>query len=158
MSLLLKNRVLLRLKSRVLSQVLSSLWPGTVLSAGKKHRVNLPELVEDELREQFVRGSGPGGQATNKTSNCVVLKHIPSGIVVKCHATRSVEQNRKCAREILKEKLEILTKGEESELLKLREESIVKKKEKRQRANENLSRKKQFKERLNSIQDENPSC
>lgn len=54
-----------------------------VLAAGKKDLMNLPVLVEDELEEQFVRGSGPGGQATNKTSNCVVLKHIPTGIVVK---------------------------------------------------------------------------
>lgn len=45
--------------------------------------LDLPILNEDDLEEQFVRGSGPGGQATNKTSNCVVLKHIPSGIVVK---------------------------------------------------------------------------
>lgn len=54
-----------------------------VLAAGKKDLVDLPVLSEDELEEQFVRGSGPGGQATNKTSNCVVLKHIPTGIVVK---------------------------------------------------------------------------
>lgn len=54
-----------------------------VLTAGKKELLDLPVLNEDDLHEQFVRGSGPGGQATNKTSNCVVLKHIPSGIVVK---------------------------------------------------------------------------
>lgn len=50
---------------------------------GKKDLTDLPILNEDDLKEQFVRGSGPGGQATNKTSNCVVLKHIPTGIVVK---------------------------------------------------------------------------
>lgn len=54
-----------------------------VLAAGKKNLIDLPVLNEDEFEEQFVRGSGPGGQATNKTSNCVVLKHIPSGTVVK---------------------------------------------------------------------------
>lgn len=52
-------------------------------AAGKKKSLNLLELTEAELEEQFVRGDGPGGQATNKTNNCVVLKHIPSGIVVK---------------------------------------------------------------------------
>lgn len=57
-------------------------WP-LVFAAGKKHQIDLPVVLEEELEEQFVRGSGPGGQATNKTSNCVVLKHIPSGIVVK---------------------------------------------------------------------------
>lgn len=54
-----------------------------VLTASKKGLIDLPVLNEDDLEEQFVRGSGPGGQATNKTSNCVVLRHIPSGTVVK---------------------------------------------------------------------------
>lgn len=68
-----------------MSSLLRSLPPGLpcVLAAGKKELTDLPVLSEDELEEQFVRGSGPGGQATNKTSNCVVLRHIPSGIVVK---------------------------------------------------------------------------
>lgn len=47
-----------------------------------KHVLDLsrvPELAEADLEEQFVRGSGPGGQATNKTSNAVVLKHLPTG-------------------------------------------------------------------------------
>jgi len=52
-------------------------------AAGKRSSFHLVELTEAELKEQFVRGDGPGGQATNKTSNCVVLKHVPSGIVVK---------------------------------------------------------------------------
>uniref|UniRef100_U6CQK4 Chromosome 12 open reading frame 65 n=1 Tax=Neovison vison TaxID=452646 RepID=U6CQK4_NEOVI len=51
--------------------------------AGKKDRPALPPLEERDLEEQFVKGHGPGGQATNKTSNCVVLRHVPSGIVVK---------------------------------------------------------------------------
>ena len=42
-----------------------------------------PPLNEDELEEQFVQGSGPGGQNVNKLSNAVMLKHIPSGEVVK---------------------------------------------------------------------------
>lgn len=63
-------------------------WP-LVLAAGKKHQVELPLVHEEELEEQFVRGSGPGGQATNKTSNCVVLKHIPTGIVVKVRQSAS---------------------------------------------------------------------
>jgi protein subunit release factor B len=50
-----------------------------------KHTIDysrVPKLVESELEEQHVRGSGPGGQATNKTSNCVVLKHVPTGTCV----------------------------------------------------------------------------
>lgn len=65
-----------------------------------------PVLNESDLKESLVRGSGPGGQAVNKTSNCVVLKHIPTGITVKCHEHRSVLQNRKSARNILLNKLD----------------------------------------------------
>lgn len=61
----------------------------------------IPKLEENDLQEQFVKGSGPGGQATNKTSNAIVLKHKPTGLVVKCHETRSLNQNRKIARKIL---------------------------------------------------------
>lgn len=39
----------------------------------------VPTLKEQDLEEQFVKGSGPGGQKINKTSSCVVLKHLPSG-------------------------------------------------------------------------------
>ena len=42
-----------------------------------------PPLNEDELEEKFVQGSGPGGQNVNKLSNAVMLKHIPSGEVIK---------------------------------------------------------------------------
>ncbi|XP_014819718.1 PREDICTED: probable peptide chain release factor C12orf65 homolog, mitochondrial [Calidris pugnax] len=115
-------------------------------AAGKKNSLNLLGLNEAELEEQFVRGDGPGGQATNKTNNCVVLKHIPSGIVVKCHQTRSVEQNRKIAREILQEKVDLFYKGEESDVFKEKKASEKKKQEKKRRARENLERKKHFKE------------
>ncbi|XP_074527372.1 mitochondrial translation release factor in rescue [Halichoeres trimaculatus] len=119
-----------------------------VFVAGKKDLIDLPVLNEDELEEQFVRGSGPGGQATNKTSNCVVLKHTPSGIVVKCHQTRSVDTNRKRARDIMREKLDVLYKGEHSEVLVKKKVSELRKQEKRRKVNENLERKRHFKETL----------
>ena len=46
-----------------------------------------PELVEEELEEKFTRGGGPGGQATNTTSNCVLLRHVPTGLIVKVSHT-----------------------------------------------------------------------
>lgn len=42
----------------------------------------VPVLNEKDLIEQQVRGSGPGGQKINKTASCVVLKHIPTGIII----------------------------------------------------------------------------
>ena len=50
----------------------------------------------------------------NKTASAVQLKHIPTGIVVKSQATRSREQNRKIARELLAAKLDILANGDQS--------------------------------------------
>ncbi|XP_069071083.1 mitochondrial translation release factor in rescue [Pleurodeles waltl] len=116
--------------------------------AEKKDTYDLLPIDENDLDEQFVRGHGPGGQATNKTNNCVVLKHMPSGIVVKCHQTRSLEQNRKIARTILQEKVDIFYKGETSELCISKTEAEKRKQEKRRKANELLEKKKQFKEML----------
>ncbi|XP_076007185.1 mitochondrial translation release factor in rescue [Genypterus blacodes] len=130
--------------------VFGPLLPGLarVLTAGKKDLIDLPVLNEEELEEQFVRGSGPGGQATNKTSNCVVLKHIPTGIVVKCHQTRSVDINRRRARDILRVKLDVAVKGEHSDIIIKKKESEQRKQDKRRKANENLERKRQFKDAL----------
>ncbi|XP_030075427.1 mitochondrial translation release factor in rescue [Microcaecilia unicolor] len=118
--------------------------------AGTKNVCDLLPLNESELQEQFVRGHGPGGQATNKTNNCVVLKHVPSGIVVKCHQTRSVDMNRKRARTILQEKVDLFYKGENSEIYQQKQEASRKKQEKRQKARENLEKKKRLKEMLNN--------
>ena len=61
---------------------------------------------EADLEETFVRSGGPGGQNVNKTSTCVLLLHRPSGLQVKCQATRHQGQNRVLARHLLVEKLE----------------------------------------------------
>ncbi|MCJ1405124.1 hypothetical protein MMC11_008350 [Xylographa trunciseda] len=73
-----------------------------------------PTVAEDTFTEAFLKGSGPGGQKINKTSSAVQLKHLPTGIVIKSQATRSRSQNRKIARTLLAEKLEVLEKGPES--------------------------------------------
>lgn len=77
-------------------------------------RSNVPILNENDLEEMFVKGSGPGGSAVNKNSNCVVLKHKPTGIVIKCHESRCLEDNRKIAREKLVGKLDVIKNGNES--------------------------------------------
>lgn len=74
----------------------------------------VPILHAEDLEEDFVRGSGPGGQAVNKTSNAVILRHKPSGLIVKCHQTRSLAKNRELAREILIQKLDLMINKEDS--------------------------------------------
>ncbi|KAI0874193.1 RF-1 domain-containing protein [Hypoxylon argillaceum] len=69
---------------------------------------------EDELEESFLKGSGPGGQKINKTNSAVQLKHIPTGLVVKCQATRSRSQNRTIARRLLADKLDDMALGDQS--------------------------------------------
>ncbi|XP_041349120.1 probable peptide chain release factor C12orf65, mitochondrial isoform X2 [Gigantopelta aegis] len=105
------------------------------------------ELKEGDLKEIFVRGSGPGGQSVNKTANCVVLQHIPTGVTVKCHETRSLDKNRRRARERLQEQVDFCLNGENSFLaLRQRERSqsrLHQKKTNRHR----LQMKKAFKER-----------
>lgn len=79
------------------------------------------------MEESIVKGSGPGGQSVNKTSNCVVLLHKPSGIVVKCHHTRSLAKNREIARELLQEKLDESVNGKNSYLAQVMREKRDKK-------------------------------
>ena len=66
------------------------------------------------LVERFVHGSGNGGQKLNKTASCVQLKHVPSGIEVKCQQTRSRADNRFFARRRLCEQLEQVLLGKKS--------------------------------------------
>lgn len=73
-----------------------------------------PIIPETDIVESFLKGTGPGGQKINKTSSAVQLKHIPTGIVVKCQETRSRPQNRKIARRLLADRLDELVKGPES--------------------------------------------
>lgn len=74
----------------------------------------VPQLNEKDLEEHFVSGSGPGGQSVNKSVNCCQLKHLPTGLTVKVHQTRSLDSNRKIARELLITKLDNYINGENS--------------------------------------------
>ena len=71
-----------------------------------------PSILELDIMEKFIKGgSGKGGQKINKTNSKVQLTHIPTGLVVTSQATRSRDQNRKIAREILALKIEEMEKG-----------------------------------------------
>jgi protein subunit release factor B len=66
-------------------------------------------IFEKDIAEKFVRSSGHGGQNVNKTSTCVYLKHVPTGIEVKCMKDRSQSINRFLARRELVKKIEGLS-------------------------------------------------
>jgi protein subunit release factor B len=72
-------------------------------------------IFEKDLEEKFIRSGGKGGQHVNKVSTCVYLKHLPSGVEVKCQRERSQGLNRYVARTILADKIETMIRGRESE-------------------------------------------
>jgi protein subunit release factor B len=97
-----------------------------------KEKMKRLEIKEEDLIEKFILGSGSGGQKINKTSSCVYLKHLPSGIEIKCQRERSRELNRYYARR---------------ELCNRIEEKIAHKKSERQQLMEKIRRQKRRRSR-----------
>lgn len=71
-------------------------------------------ISENDLQEWFIRGGGPGGQKTNKTSSTVCLRHKPTGLEVRCAQERSQSLNRFLARRDLCDKIAAKIHGEKS--------------------------------------------
>jgi protein subunit release factor B len=106
---------------------------------------------EDDLRETFVRSSGPGGQKVNKASSCVHLVHLPSGLSVKCQQSRSQALNRFVARRLLLDRVERIQQGIASEE-KQRIEKIKRQKRRRsKRAQEKILKLKHFQSEKKSL-------
>ncbi len=79
--------------------------------AALKERMLALNIRPEDLEESFIKGSGHGGQKVNKSNNCVYLKHLPTGVAVKCHVERSRELNRFLARRELCDALERIANG-----------------------------------------------
>ncbi len=103
-----------------------------------KKRMDHLGVKEEDLIEKFILGSGSGGQKINKTSSCVYLKHIPTGIEVKCQQDRSREMNRFFARRKLCEELEEQAEGIKSKKQQAREKIKRQKRRRSRRSKEKM--------------------
>lgn len=92
------------MKKENLSYIFGEVSKGKVKDLERK----IVELGIDfnDIEESFIKGSGKGGQKRNKTSNTVVLKYKPLGIVSRCGSYRSLGVNRFVALRSLIEKIE----------------------------------------------------
>lgn len=92
----------------------------------------------EDIEEQFVRGSGAGGQKVNKTSSTVHLRHAPTGIEVRMQKHREQSLNRLSAYKLLILKIEEQKRGKASaiaqKIFKLRKQ----KKRRSKRAKEKM--------------------
>lgn len=87
------------------------------------------KVFPQDITEQFVRGGGHGGQKINKTSSCVVLKHLSTGIEVRCQKHREQSKNRLSAYKLLILKIDEKVRGAQSQ----RQQKIFKLKKQKQK-------------------------
>lgn len=108
-------------------------------------------ISEHDLKETFIRSSGPGGQKANKAFTCVQLTHIPTGITVKCQQSRSQSLNRFLARRLLLDRIERMQKGMLLAEQKEREKRKRQKRRRSRRAKEKILKEKHLLSRKKSM-------
>jgi protein subunit release factor B len=119
-----------------------------------KKKLDSCGIYEEDIEESFIRSRGKGGQKVNKTSTCVYLKHLPTGIEVKCRRSRSQGLNRYYARQLLFAKIDRLIKRKKSEEVQRIEKIRRQKRKRSKRAREKILAEK----KLQSQKKKDRSC
>lgn len=109
-----------------------------------KNRLKRLGVKDKDIIEKFIRSGGPGGQKVNKTSTCVYLKHVPTGIEVKMSRERSQALNRFLAWRLLTERIEGRILKIKSEKQKRIEKIRRQKRRRSKRAKEKILRQKRM--------------
>lgn len=147
---MLSEMVALMPEEATRASVLMEISTAMRIAEGKKVKIpknrEVAQISEEDLTENFVRGSGPGGQKINKTSNRVVLVHNPTQLRVEVQESRSLHENRKIARKRLRVKLDEFLYGKQSKRGMAAEKAASKKAKAKARSKARQRRKQQDKE------------
>lgn len=114
-------------------------------------RMEKLHIHENDLIEKFIIGSGKGGQKLHKTASTVYLKHVLSGIEIKCQDSRSREDNRYFARARLCEKCHTMVSDEKTKEQQRIEKLKRQKKRRSKRAKEKILNEKSKQGQLKSL-------
>lgn len=99
-----------------------------------KNRIQKLQININEIDENFIRGSGHGGQKINKTSNCVVLSYPKLNLIIKNQESRQRSLNRFLALRELIDQIELKISPETSQKLKAIAKIIKQKKRRTKRS------------------------
>ncbi|MBF0104982.1 MAG: peptide chain release factor-like protein [Deltaproteobacteria bacterium] len=115
-------------------------------------------VSEADLQEDFIKGSGKGGQKINKTNSCVQLTFLKTGLVVRCQKTRSREDNRFFARRILLERLEQAMLGKKSDENRQRHKIRTQKKRRSRKAKAKMLEQKKHRADIKQLRKKPADC
>ena len=116
----------------------------TIYPVSEKKNKELEEKIQRlglrqaDFVESFTRSGGAGGQNVNKVSTCVFLKHLPTGLEVKCQRERSQVLNRYLAKRLLVDKIEAMVLGRQSRQQQAHEKIRRQKRRRSRRAKEKM--------------------
>ena len=83
------------------------------------------KIKNEDLKIEFFRASGPGGQYVNKKETAVRITHLPTGIQSSCQIERSQAKNREKAMELLYSKIyNFFAEKKEKELIQIKGKKI----------------------------------